>query len=288
MMRDHPARGRRIVAVLAAACVLCGALLVHVWLVRAGDHEYGDVMTADPAAHPPDRAQVPAGVVLARVRSTAQIDLRLATIGIKGDEVSVNGRRVALSDGDALPALHAVLESGTRLSTEEGSDPRGANLAVDARTPFSEVAAVIAAAKGSLAHVTLVATDANGRVGVLPEQPVSTPPPLCILGAVSDGGGFVVERAWYDIEERVRPYREADEAANAIRPTLRSDAAALAHSLDDLLDGASGAPCAYVCRDHCAPVLAPGPDTPFGDVAVALDAARAVWPAVVLAWQRPR
>jgi hypothetical protein len=190
---------------------------------------------------------VPSDGLLATTRKPIPIDARLVTIGIERGRVNVDGVRVALSEQDALPSMHGALVRAAAGVRARGGDPTTANVVVDARTPFSRVAAVTLATKADVARVRFVVKSLEGVIGTLPAQPLETPAPVCILGVAPEGA----------------PSGAPFEARG-------------------------GPPSAFACVDGCAPVLAPGLDTPFGDVVVALEAASLAWPGTCVAWEPTR
>jgi hypothetical protein len=155
------------------------------------------------------------------------------------------------------------------------------NVEADARTPFSRIAAVARGAGPKVTQVSFVVRGLDGRIGALAAQPVATPRPLCILG-LTPAGDVVVKKPWYEISALVDPYRQADEFDDALRAA--TDASLGGHALKDLLAAEGSKPCAPVCRDGCAPILAPDPEAPFQAVVNALEAADA---GACLAWQPP-
>jgi hypothetical protein len=198
------------------------------------------------------------GIQLPRARDPLAIDTTRVTLVVDRDGHAVDGPKL------------------------QGGGARPVNVEADARTPFSRVAAAVNAAREQITQVSFVVQGLDGRIGTLAAQPLATPQASCILG-LAPHGDAVVKRPWYDTPALIKPYREADEADEALRASGQSDAGG--HALQDLLDAAGGSPCAQVCRDGCAPVLSPDPEVPFQDVVRALESAGAN---VCLAWQPPK
>jgi hypothetical protein len=170
---------------------------------------------------------------------------------------------------------------GNVVGNPEAYSGGSVNIEADARASFSRVAAVVRSVGQQVRQVSFVVRGLDGRIGSLAAQPVTTPRPLCILGLAPDGG-VVLKRPWYEIPALVDPYRQADEIDDALRAA--TDAGGGGHALKDLLAAEGGKPCAPVCRDGCALILAPDPETPFQAVVGALEAADA---GACLAWQSP-